>query len=306
MDYKVYKSSKIIRLAGWFLAFLCLVFFSAVYYAPLTIVEVKNPLVKMGRSFLQPASVPLAQQDFTSLSFESFDGLHLVANVYTVSHAKATIILLHGIRSNKEQWYPTALWLNAQGYNAVALDLRAHGQSEGRYCTFGYKEKKDVSALIHYLKQKGFAQPYGIWGHSLGGAIALQTMAYVPDIKFGIIESAYAGFSEIVHDYAHYYVPFVPDFLNDWWIKSAAEKAGFSPSKVSPLKAANSLKQPVLIVHGQADKKIKVNNALRLFEKIKSKEKGLLLIPKAGHNDIHRVGGKKFFQRIALFLAQQI
>lgn len=306
MDSKVYKRSKIIRLAGWFLAFLCLVFFSAVYYAPFTIVEVKNPLVQIGRSFLLPKPSAIPQQNFTSISFETFDGLHLAANVYTVPHAKATIILLHGIRSNKEQWHPTALWLNAQGYNAVALDLRAHGQSEGRYCTFGYKEKKDVSALIHYLKHKGFEQPYGIWGHSLGGAIAMQSLAYEPDIKFGIIESAYAGFPEIVRDYAHYYVPFAPDFLNDWWTKTAAEKAGFSPLAVSPLTIAGKITQPVLLIHGQADKKINVNNANRLFKKIKSKDKHLLLVPKAGHNDIHWVGGKKFFQKIAFFLKRQI
>jgi alpha-beta hydrolase superfamily lysophospholipase len=51
------------------------------------------------------------------------------------THELGTIILLHGIRGYKEHFTALAAMLNRQGYNTLALDLRAHGDSEGDYCT---------------------------------------------------------------------------------------------------------------------------------------------------------------------------
>ena len=44
-------------------------------------------------------------------------------------------------------------FLSENGFNSVALDLRAHGESEGQLCSFGVNEKKDIQKLIDYLPQ---------------------------------------------------------------------------------------------------------------------------------------------------------
>ncbi len=274
-------------------------------YVPNMIVEIKNPLIDFARSSFYDIKLRPTTQQTQNISFKTHDGLLLNANIYKVNHAKANIILLHGIRSSKEQWNDEANWLNQIGYNAIALDLRAHGQSQGRYCSFGYYERQDISDLIDFLQAQGFKQNFGIWGHSLGGAIALQTLAKDKRIKFGIIESAYADFKNISKDYSRYYLHFESDWLNDFLLEKASEKAGFSLNDVNPIDFCPQISQPVLIIHGTADKKINPANSRQIFTRINSNDKKLILVKGAGHTNIHQTGQKKLLDTIARFLNRQ-
>jgi len=203
-------------------------------YVPNFIVEIKNPVIDLANTALNEKPEKLFHHQ-SVLVFKTKDSLNLTADLYLTKSAKATVILLHGIRSSKEVWQKEAQWLNGLGYNAVALDMRAHGDSQGVYCTFGYKEKHDISDLLSILQEKGITTPVGIWGHSLGGAVALQALATDPRLKFGIVESAYADFSQITKDYSRYYLHFDSDMLNDFLLTRAGEKADFPSDKVNPV-----------------------------------------------------------------------
>lgn len=97
-------------------------------------------------------------------------------------------MLLHGISACKEVELQRAKLLADAGYASLLLDLRAHGQSEGEYCTFGYHEKNDLRAVADTLGSDSRRRPMAIWGASLGGAVALQAMAVEPRYSFGLVE----------------------------------------------------------------------------------------------------------------------
>ena len=272
-------------------------------YVPNFIVEIKNPVIDLAKTTLyEKPQKTLHHQSV--LVFNTKDSLNLTADLYLTKSAKATVILLHGIRSSKEIWQKEALWLNDFGYNAVALDMRAHGDSQGVYCTFGYKEKQDVSDLLSVLQKKGITTPVGIWGHSLGGAVALQALATDPRLKFGIVESAYADFSQITKDYSRYYLYFESDMLNDFLLTRAGEKADFPADKVNPVDYCPKITQPILIVHGTKDPKVAPGNAQKLFNHIKSNDKQLIWIKGAGHTNLHQIGGNAYRLRIKDFLSR--
>ncbi len=273
-------------------------------YAPNMIVEIKNPLIEFARNSFYDIEFKTAKQT-GNFSFTTRDSLKLNANIYRIDHPKANIILLHGIRSSKEQWDQEARWLNRAGYNAIALDLRAHGQSQGRYCSFGFYEKQDITDLINFLQNQGFDQDFGIWGHSLGAAISLQALATDKRLKFGIIESTYANFKNITKDYSRYYLHFESDWLNDILLEKAAEKAGFEIDAVNPIDFCNKIDQPVLIIHGTGDQKINADNSKRIFKQIKSNDKKLIMVKGAGHTNIHQIGQKNLFKQIEQFLNKQ-
>jgi len=272
-------------------------------YVPNFIVEIKNPVIDLAKTTLYEKPQKTHHHQ-SVLVFNTKDSLNLTADLYLTKSAKATVILLHGIRSSKEIWQKEALWLNDFGYNAVALDMRAHGDSQGVYCTFGYKEKQDISDLISVLQEKGITAPVGIWGHSLGGAVTIQALATDPRLKFGIVESAYADFSQITKDYSRYYLHFESDILNDFLLTRAGEKADFPADKVNPVDFCNKITQPVLIVHGTKDPKIAPENAQKVFNNIKSNDKQLIWIKGAGHTNLHQIGGEAYRLRINDFLSR--
>jgi len=281
------------------------------FYVPLLVIEIKNPLIDLARTYvLKEKPVELKnQKQFTEIHWKGTGKIDLTANLYLTSatRAKATVILVHGIRSQKEVWHPTAVWLQQNGYNAVAIDLRAHGQSQGRYCTYGYYEKKDIRNLLNVLSNKyQINTPFGIWGHSLGGAISLQALAIEPRLEFGIIESAYADFEQITEDYSEYYLSFHFAPLNEFVVERAAEIASFNPEEINPEDNCRKIKQPVLLIHGKADAKINYQNALKNFKALQSDNKQLILIENAHHTDIEQKGGEKLKKQILKFIDENI
>ncbi len=218
-------------------------------------------------------------------------------------HPKGTVILLHGIRGRKEHFYHLAKQLADSSYHSVLVDLRAHGQSGGEFCTYGYKEKYDIKKIVDYLKEReDINQNIGIWGHSLGAAIALQSMEICPEIKFGVIESTFSDFKNIVHDYSTLYFGFDIPILSDYLIYRAKSVADFNPDEVVPYKSCQHIMQPVFMAHGDKDDRINIAYGKLNFENVNSHDKVFVEVKDANHVNLWQVGGMEYKHKVFGFL----
>lgn len=216
---------------------------------------------------------------------------------------KGTIILVHGIRASKEHFLPLCKFLSDSGYNSVIIDLRAHGESDGKYCTYGFYEKSDLSLLIdHLLKTESLTTNLGIWGQSLGGAVSLQTLAIDPRLKFGIVESTFTDFRTIVHDYVKQRIGFDIPFLTDYLIWRAEDIADFESEQVVPSKSAASIMQPVLMVHGSKDDRIKYDYGLENFKSLAGRDKQFITCADANHLNVWESCGEQYFENVLDFI----
>jgi dipeptidyl aminopeptidase/acylaminoacyl peptidase len=219
--------------------------------------------------------------------------------------ARGTILLLHGIASTRMAMLAEAGILAQSGYNCIVYDSRANGESGGLDCTFGYHEKRDVSAYIDAaLAAYPDSAPFGIMGDSLGAAVAIQALASDKRLVCGVAESPFASLREVVHDYFRrmFFVPM--DSIPDAVLKRSEEIAHFRVDRVCPACDARNILQPTLIVHGEADNKISADQGRRVFDNLASPYKEFYLVKGAGHDDLAAVGGTEYRQRILLFLAR--
>ena len=280
------------------------------FYAPRFITEIKNPLIEIIKGdYLLTTSSGFENNHVKGkyITFKSFDNIELSSYLTYSSRdtALGTIILLHGIRSNKERFIELSAMLSKQGFNSVALDLRAHGSSSGTHCTFGVKEKKDISELLNVLeKQENIDENIGIWGQSLGGAVGLQAIGRDKRIKFGIIESTFSDFKTITNDYFNYHVGIYIKPLTNYLVYRAGKIAGFNPEDAKPLKYCENIEQPILIIHGNKDKRINIKYAKDNFAKISSKKKEFIEIENANHLNVWEIGGDEYFGRIMKFIKE--
>lgn len=175
-----------------------------------------------------------------------------------------TIILLHGYPFDKGDILPTTLFLHNE-YNLLYFDFRSLGESEGTYTTIGKEEVQDLGAAIDYLKSKGINE-VGVWGFSLGGAVALMAAPTMPQIKAIIAESSYARLDWMAYDY--YHTPLLKYLLGELLRFWAYVWVGFDVKEVSPAHAAKSLQIPVLIIHARQDQRVSFENALLLRESL--------------------------------------
>jgi pimeloyl-ACP methyl ester carboxylesterase len=105
------------------------------------------------------------------------DGVALDAREWApVGTPRATVVLIHGFSAGKDdpQVGAVADALTADGMAVVAVDCRGHGGSEGE-CTLGDLERHDVEAAVDHAAISG--TPIVLVGASMGAIAALRYAA---------------------------------------------------------------------------------------------------------------------------------
>ncbi|MBI3259050.1 MAG: alpha/beta fold hydrolase [Ignavibacteriae bacterium] len=243
------------------------------------------------------------RNDFTFLTSDSL----LIHGWFIQPHCKpkGTILILHGIASNKELMLPNVSTLLVDSFNVVLYDSRAHGESGGEYCTLGYYEKNDVSKCIDKIIEilGDSCAPFGIIGNSMGAAITLQAMAQEKRIVCGVSESSFADLHETMCDYLEQMIHVRWNWITTPAFARSEEIAHFHICDVSPENSACSITQPVLLIHGDADEKINIRYAHRIFDNLHS-PKEFYTVHNAGHENLRVMGGEEYTRRIHEFFGK--
>lgn len=237
-----------------------------------------------------PADYKLPYEHF---KFRVADDIELdTFYIPAITTPRANIIMLHGVGSCKEVYLDSVAELAKIGYNVMLWDQRAHGKSGGHFLTYGYHEKYDVSKAIDWLEARNPGLRTGIYGNSMGGAIAIQSLAGNPGLCFGLIESTFTDLPAVANAYGRRMsgLP-LPQFLSDYVLYRAGKIADFEPFTVRPVDAAKKATQPIMHIHGDADANINVSHAHRLFGAYASDDKTLYIVENGDHADLWEKGG---------------
>lgn len=208
-----------------------------------------------------------------TIEFLSEDGLKLLSWFSLCPNSKGTVILLHGMDGiDASSLLGQAKFLYDAGYSSIDLDMRAHGRSEGDTIGFAYTEPMDVLPVINWIKDNPLTneKPIYILGISMGGATAIRTAAKTEDVDGVISVSAFASIERVMKQGMELMeMPKVLQVIFTPFTKLAfAIKFKLMPSLNSPEHDIAKIKNtPVLIMHGDADEQIPLENALILHEK---------------------------------------
>jgi pimeloyl-ACP methyl ester carboxylesterase len=187
-----------------------------------------------------------------------------------------TLIYLHGTADNRGSGTGVINRYTALGFDVVAYDSRRHGFSEGEVCTYGYFEKRDLARVIDAMPRG----PVVLFGMSLGAAVALQEAS--TDNRVSTIISAEV-FSDLESIARHRAPRILPENTVAKAFAVAEKRAVFSVSQVSPVEAARSIKVPVLLIHGAADRDTPPEHSRQVFAALAG-PKRLIMVEGAGHN----------------------
>jgi esterase/lipase len=183
--------------------------------------------------------------------------------------------------------------------------MRGHDDNKDAYCTYGYFEKQDVRILVDTLIKRGYGENLGIWGESLGGAVALQAMSNDQKIKFGIIESGFSDLNETIHSHCRRLFGFDIPFISNFIIRRAGEIAGFSTEKVKPELSCRNIKQEVIFVHSLDDKIVNYQYCIQNFKSTESAKKFLLSVHSKSHMVILPDADKALVTKVFNLLASK-
>jgi len=207
---------------------------------------------------------------------------------YPFHQSAPSILFFHGNGEVVTDYdWIAPLYIKA-GLNLFVADYRGYGASGGMPAVSSIMA--DSHPIFNYfrdmLKEGGYDSRLFIMGRSLGAYSMVEIAShYQEQLKGLIAESGFANISRLLR---YLSVPIDPQRF-----KALVE---------AHLEKIRSICLPVLIIHGEWDEIIPPTEATRFYETVGSKEKRLVTVPGAGHNDILLLGMELYFSAIKEFI----
>ena len=243
------------------------------------------------------------------VSFKSADGrLTLSGYFYPTTQSKAVIVLCHGFHGGAVDTHRPARMAQVSGYNALTFDFRGCGESEGNTTSVGFWEVEDLLGAIEYALSRPEVDPnrLAVYGYSMGGAVTILAAARQPLIKAIVTDCAFASLDALLSSNFGYFYR-LPNFpfrhTAVWWSRRFSQTAG---KRVDPVEALKEMSEagrrlPHLVIHGQKDRGIGVENAHLLYE-YSPGPKRLWIVPEAGHVVATSLPPTEYMAQIDTFL----
>lgn len=254
-------------------------------------------------------------------TFAGTDGINLFYQTWQPEEpAKATLVIVHGLGEHGGRYMNVVNHLVPKGIAIYALDHRGFGRSEGKkgFINDWSEFREDLRIFVQMVQEKAGERPFFLLGHSMGGCVTCDYVLHYPDGLTGVILSAPAV--------GKLDVPAVLAFLSAILSKilpSIAVSTGLDASTISrdptaveaylndpyvhdkgtprlgtelPKAAmwnmdhAAEFKPPLLMIHGDKDELVNVENTRQFFDKVAQPDKKLIIYEGGyheSHNDIH-------------------
>ncbi|MEO5372929.1 MAG: lysophospholipase [Alphaproteobacteria bacterium] len=212
-------------------------------------------------------------------------GISVAAKIFVAAADAPLILYFHGNGEIASDYDEISRIYNHFGFSLLVVDYRGYGGSDGQ---------PDASSLIadampvyngvaNLMTERGLAFPsLYVMGRSLGSAPALEVASRVgEDISGLIIESGFA-----------FTVPLIE--------RLGGSAAGLDEDRdgFRNLAKMEKVTVPTLVIHGESDWVIPVQDGLALHGHCRAADKRLLTVPNAGHNDLLMMALDRYFGAI--------
>ena len=252
---------------------------------------------KLAKSLIQYyPTVPYDTIQLTTTSGKKLETWYMKAD-----SAKGTVILFHGLNSNKGNVLGEAFEFNSFGYNTLLVDMRAHGNSEGILNTLGYKESEEVKLAYDHILKKG-EKNIVFWGMSLGAVIItkaiwqydLKPQKIILEMPFDRLQDhirARARISGFPGEPFGFFVTFWTGVEQGYW--------GYAHETSRYVKKITC---PVLLQWGNKDEYVLKKETERIFAAINSSKKKLEVYEGVGHSPLLAMNATKWDETVNEFL----
>ena len=207
-------------------------------------------------------------------------GLWLAAKPRPTAGKAPVLLYLHGARYNVTGSAPRMRRMQELGFSVLAIDYRGFGKSTQALPSEA-SAYEDARAAWDWLAKKYPDSPRYIFGHSLGGSIAINLATEVTDESGTIVESTFTSIADVV----------------------SSSKWGWMPvsllitQRFEAVRKVSHIGSPLLVVHGEEDQLIQPDLGRKLFEAA-AQPKQFVLVPGGSHHNTNLVGLPQYRQAL--------
>lgn len=220
------------------------------------------------------------------------DEVTISCRFYKGDEKHPNILYFHGNGEIASDYDEIGTIFNGIGLNLFVADYRGYGRSSGSPTLSSMI--KDAHPIYRGFKvvlaEKGFSGKLFIMGRSLGSASAIElAYNYQDELSGLIVESGFANLFKLLG-----YLGFPTALL------------GLDDSKTpTGLELIKEIQIPTLILHGEYDQLVPVEEGKTLYENVGAKDKRLVIIPGVNHNTIFAWGADQYLNALKDFILAQ-
>jgi len=229
-------------------------------------IEADKPLVSLAADKMLKVSLP-AQQGLPSAGFANDD--------------RPVLLYLHGARWNVSGSAFRMRRMQELGFSVLGVDYRGFGKSSGGLPSED-TAYEDARAAWDWLAANYPNRPRYIFGHSLGGPIAINLAAQVSDERGTIVEGTFTSIADVVSTFKWGWVPI----------------SGLITQRFEAIRKVDQVGSPLLVVHGGRDQLIAPELGRKLFDAA-AEPKLFVLVEDGSHHNTNSVGQAQYKAALA-------
>ena len=237
------------------------------------------------------------------LSILSHDGLKLKGYYYEYKKGAPLEIMFHGYRGNAERDLSGGVdRCHRLGRNALIVDQRACGASDGSVTTFGVLESRDCLGWVDLaISEFGGDVKIILTGVSMGAAtVMIAAGEKLPEnVVHVLADCGYTSPREIIKKVIRE-MKLPADLLYPFVILGARIFGGFAIDSRSPIEAVKHATVPIIFIHGDADDFVPYEMSETLYEACSTK-KALTKIKGAGHGIAFPASEEEYIEALSEF-----
>lgn len=207
------------------------------------------------------------------------------------------VVVLHGWGGNASDMLPLAEPLRDAGFHGFFVDARNHGLSEHDDHMSMPRFAEDLEAAVRFVRARPQVTSVGVVGHSVGAAAALFAAARGAPIDAVVAVAAFAHPEELMERNFPFPRPVTKLIL--WMVERII---GYRYEEIAPRNRAAEVEAPVLLVHGDADAVVPVEDSHDLHARLPDSR--LIVVPGAGHAELEPY--EPYFPDVVGFLSEHL
>ena len=202
------------------------------------------------------------------------DGQELGAWLVRGDPQKGCVLLLHGNGGSRREMLLVMQYLAETRFTALAISLRAHGDSTGEINDLGWSARHDVTAGVEFLQKECPRRPIYIVGRSLGAAAAIFAAGDLKGQVTGyFLEQPYKDIKSAAWNRLQHYLPPPLDWIAYGGLRLWAPVfLPVAPEQLSPYDRVQDIpgSVPVVFVTGSADRHAHLDEVTAMYRRIES------------------------------------